>query len=153
MLDSKVKVFHESILCFMNWPWNCISWNPLKGKFHSVSFPLQLKKHRNSRPEVFCKKDVFSQVCNSITKDTLALLFSYEFWESFENTFSYRKPPVAASESNNFSLKLFSCKVFQGSLHKLFHKSTAIVKMIIKSINIYHKSPVFVKVSRLCYNT
>ena len=85
----------------------------LKGKFNSVSFPLQFKKHRSSRPEVFCKKDVFSQVCNSITKDTLALLFSYEFWESFENTFSYRKPPVAASDSNNFSLKLFSCKVFK----------------------------------------
>ena len=40
MLDTKVKVFHESISCFMKWPWNCISWNALKEKFHSVSFPL-----------------------------------------------------------------------------------------------------------------
>ena len=24
----------------MKWPWNCISWNALKEKFHSVSFPL-----------------------------------------------------------------------------------------------------------------
>ena len=42
MLDTKVKVFHESILCFMKWPWNCISWNALKEKFHSVSFPLYI---------------------------------------------------------------------------------------------------------------
>ena len=40
MLDTKVEVFHESILCFMKWPWNCISWNALKEKFHSLSFPL-----------------------------------------------------------------------------------------------------------------
>ena len=42
MLDTKVKVFHESISRFMKWPWNCISWNALKEKFHSVSFPLQM---------------------------------------------------------------------------------------------------------------
>ena len=41
MLDTKIKVFHESISCFMKWPWSCISWNALKEKFHSVSFPLQ----------------------------------------------------------------------------------------------------------------
>ena len=44
MLDTKVKVFHESISRFMKWPWNCISWNPLKEKFHSVSFPLDILK-------------------------------------------------------------------------------------------------------------
>ena len=42
MLDTKVKVFHESISCFMKWSWNCISWNALKEKFYSVSFPLRL---------------------------------------------------------------------------------------------------------------
>ena len=41
MLDTEVKVFHESISYFMKWPWNCISWNSLKEKFHSVSFPLE----------------------------------------------------------------------------------------------------------------
>ena len=139
-----------------------VSWNDPETVFHEIlwkeNFTMypslyNLKNTETVSRRCSVKKMFLSQVCNSITKDTLALLFSYEFWESFENTFSYRKPPVAASESNNFSLKLFSCKVFQGSLHKLFHKSTAIVKMIIKSINIYHKSPVFVKVSRLCYNT
>ena len=38
--DTKVKAFHESISWFMKCPWNCISWNALKEKFHSVSFPL-----------------------------------------------------------------------------------------------------------------
>ena len=39
MLDTKIKEFHESILCFMKWSWNCISWNALKERFHSVSLP------------------------------------------------------------------------------------------------------------------
>ena len=39
-LDTKAKVFHESISCFMKCPWNCISWNALKEIFHSVSLPL-----------------------------------------------------------------------------------------------------------------
>ena len=43
LLDTKVKVFHESILCFTKWPWNCISWNLLKEKFQSVSFPLEIQ--------------------------------------------------------------------------------------------------------------
>ena len=40
MLDTKIKLFHESISCFPKWPWNCISWNALKEKLHSVSFPF-----------------------------------------------------------------------------------------------------------------
>ena len=40
MLGTKVKVFRESISCFMKSAWNCILWNALKEKFHSVSFPL-----------------------------------------------------------------------------------------------------------------
>ena len=38
-LNTKVKVFHESISCFMKWSWNCISWNALKEKFQCVSLP------------------------------------------------------------------------------------------------------------------
>ena len=36
MLDTKVKVFHESILCFMKWPWNCILWNDHETVFHEM---------------------------------------------------------------------------------------------------------------------
>ena len=37
-------------------------------------------------------------VCNSIKKETLAQVFSCEFYGISKNTFSYRTPPVAASE-------------------------------------------------------
>ena len=30
-----MEVFHESISCFIKWPWNWISLNSLKEKFHS----------------------------------------------------------------------------------------------------------------------
>ena len=33
-------------------------------------------------------------------KEALAQVFSFEFCENFRNTFSYRTPPVAASEAN-----------------------------------------------------
>ena len=42
-LDTKVKVFHESISYFMKCSWNCISWNAFKEKFRSVSLPLRKK--------------------------------------------------------------------------------------------------------------
>ena len=41
MLGTKLKVFHKSISFFMKFPWNCISWNALKEKFHRVCFPLE----------------------------------------------------------------------------------------------------------------
>ena len=41
-LDNKVKIFHGSISWFMECLWNCISWNALKEKFHSVSLSLFL---------------------------------------------------------------------------------------------------------------
>ena len=46
------------------------------------------KRFRRSRP----------QACNFIKKETLALVFSCELCEISKNTFSYRTPPVAASE-------------------------------------------------------
>ena len=42
--DTKVKVFHESISCFIKCPWNCTSWNAPKEKFHSAPLPLQMIK-------------------------------------------------------------------------------------------------------------
>ena len=50
-----------------------------------------MKTFRNSRPEVFCKK---YEACNFIKKETLAQVFSCEFYEISKNTFSYRTPPV-----------------------------------------------------------
>ena len=35
-LDTKVKVFHESISCFMKCVWSCIPWNALKEKLLGI---------------------------------------------------------------------------------------------------------------------
>ena len=78
---------------------------------------------RCSHPEVFCKKVVLrnfakfagKHLCQNLflikfqawglqlyLKKTLALVFSCEFCEISNNTFSYRTPPVAAFELRNF---------------------------------------------------
>ena len=42
--------------------------------------------------------DHVMQACNFIKKESLAQVVSYKFCEIFQNTFSNRTPPVAASE-------------------------------------------------------
>ena len=44
----------------------------------------------------------YAEVCNFIKKETLAQVFSCEFFEISKNTFSYRIPPVAASHLANY---------------------------------------------------
>ena len=79
---------------------------------------LNATKHRNSCPEVFCKKGVLRNFakftgkhlcqslflikllalpCNFIKKETLIQVFSCEFYEISKCNFCYRTPPVAAS--------------------------------------------------------
>ena len=43
--------------------------------------------------------DIRPEACNFIKKETLAQVFFCEFCEISKNTFSYRTPPVAASEN------------------------------------------------------
>ena len=62
---------------------------------------LFLKISQNSQ-ENTCARVSFliklqAQACNFIIKETLAQVFSCEFCEISQNTFSYRTPPVAAS--------------------------------------------------------
>ena len=83
---------------------------------------MKYQKIRSSRPEVFCKKDVFENLakftgkhlrqglflnkvaglrpkaCNFLKKETLAQVLSCECYEVFKNTYFYRTPLVAASE-------------------------------------------------------
>ena len=47
-----------------------------------------------------------AEVCNVFKKETVAQVFSSEFCEISKNTFSYRTPPVAASQSLLMSLKV-----------------------------------------------
>ena len=76
---------------------------------------------RSSRPEVFYKKVdlrnfakfirkdlcqsllfnlIIASTCNFIKKETLAQVFPCEFCEIFQNTYFYRTPLVAASDSS-----------------------------------------------------
>ena len=45
-----------------------------------------------------------AEACTFNKKENLAQLFSCEFWEISKNTFSYKTPPVAASEDAIFYL-------------------------------------------------
>ena len=74
---------------------------------------------RSSRPEVFRKK-VFLEIsqnsqenarpaCKFIKKETLAQMFSCEFYKISKNTFFYRTPLVAASVFSIFSFTIPIC--------------------------------------------
>ena len=54
----------------------------------------------------------FAKACNFIKKETLAHVFSCEFSEISRNTFSYRTPPVDASE------ELLSLEPFKNRINK-----------------------------------
>ena len=73
------------------------------------SSSINSKINRSSYPEVFCKKGALRKfakftgkhlcrACNFIKKETLAQVFSCEFFEVSKNTFSYRTPLVATSK-------------------------------------------------------
>ena len=51
---------------------------------------------RSSRLEVLFKKAFRPQACNFIKKETLAQVFSSEFYEISKNTLFYRTSPMAA---------------------------------------------------------
>ena len=57
--------------------------------------------------------------CNFVKKETLAQVFSCEFWEISKNTFSYRTPPVAASVPRTTLLTNY--KSFAGSHYDYGH--------------------------------
>ena len=91
-------------------------------QWQRIDWELGRKSTRSSHPEAFCKKrcsykfhkidkktsarvscfnktaGIRPQACNFIEKDTLTHVFSCEFCEICKNTFSYRTPPLAASD-------------------------------------------------------
>ena len=66
------------------------------------------------------------QACNFIKKETLAQLLSCEFCEISKNTFSYRTPPVAASENNPHRLQSFSSILLARNCNVLLTLTTKI---------------------------
>ena len=55
------------------------------------------------------------EACNVVTKETLAQVFSCEFWEISKNNFSYKTPLLAASGHSKYFTKAYS--VYQLFLH------------------------------------
>ena len=64
-----------------------------KHLFQSLSF----NKVAGLRSATLLKKRLWPKACNFIKKETLAQVFSCEFYEISKSTFSYRTPLVAAS--------------------------------------------------------
>ena len=108
--------------------------------FYLSFFLKNLKKPvRSSRSEVFCKRDalrnfakftgkhlrqslflnkvaiiltlIFSWPATLLKKETLAQVLPCEFCEIFKNTFSYRRPPMAASGQWHY-LNITWCIIF-----------------------------------------
>ena len=68
---------------------------------------------RSSRPDVFCKKGILRNFTKFTGKhlikiEALAQVFSGEFCEISKNAFSYRAPPVAASDYGTNFRKTFT---------------------------------------------
>ena len=68
-------------------------WAPL-----SLPPPLSQNSQENTCARVSFLKCCRPEACNFINKETLAQVFSSEFYKISKSTFSYRAPPVAASE-------------------------------------------------------
>ena len=67
---------------------------------------------RSSRPDVFCKKGALKKAFNFIVIETLAQVFSYEFYEISKNIFSYRTPQVAGIFHFRFRLVFIKVYIF-----------------------------------------
>ena len=96
---TKVKVFHESTSYFMKCPWKCISWNTLKEKFHSVSFPLANVLLSKVMSDIYYwKKLTFSKLWIS-QKENLKKCTSFE----------EQKRRRYIRENVYFGINIFSC--------------------------------------------
>ena len=63
---------------------------------------LSQNSQENTCASVFFLMKLQAKACNFIKKETLAQVFSCEFWESFKNTFSYKTALSTFSYSGCF---------------------------------------------------
>ena len=61
-------------------------------------FQIGVLKNFAKFPESLFQQCCRTEACNFIKKETLAQVFSCEFYKTFKNAFSFRTPLVAASE-------------------------------------------------------
>ena len=109
MVKHTLKILQrEHRKIFKVWPFLKLT---VEGRSLNVS-RWHKQMFRRSRPEVFCKK-VFleiSQISQENTCARLAQLFSCEFCDMLKNNFSYRTPPVAASDTSKHCKQTFLIK-------------------------------------------
>ena len=72
----------------------------------SVEISQNSQENTCSVPESLFWQSCRPKACNFIKKETPAQVFSCEFCEISKNTFSYRTPPVAASEHGGIKYHL-----------------------------------------------
>ena len=110
-LNTKVKLFHESNSCFMKLPWNCISWNALKEKFHGVSFPFEVS---SINWFVVLNDKTFSSKSINVYKKNcfhIRIICLLDFCLVLHNSMSRWQWSIA-----DWKLKIFTVQVFEPGL-------------------------------------
>ena len=74
-----------------------------------VFFEVLQNSQENTCASVSLLVKLQPQTCNFIKKETLAQVFSCEFWEICKNALSYRTPSMAASVFSYYEFKLSVC--------------------------------------------
>ena len=105
--DFFIEHLHSTApgLSFVNLPWSyCLSEESclLRIMLEAVVRRCFVKKvfleiSQNSQENTCARVSFFTKACNFIKKETLAQVFSREFYEISKSTFFYRTPPLAAS--------------------------------------------------------
>ena len=80
--------------------------------------------------------EVKAETCNFIKKETLAYVVSCEFCQISKNTFSYRTPPVATSQSVKISVKGGLLPITVSSLSYSKQKKSLYLKLISQYIEL-----------------
>ena len=74
-----------------------------------VFFEVLQNSQENTCASVSLLVKLHPQACNFIKNETLAQVFSCEFWDICKNTLSHRAPPMAASVFSYYEFKLSVC--------------------------------------------
>ena len=96
----------------------------------SVKKGISQNSKKNTCVRVSFLINLMSQTCNFIKKQTLAQVFSYEFYEICQNTFSIKHIRTTASVLKGFNLSIL---IGQVNLIRIVITSDRIVNQIVNS--------------------